>query len=34
MSPYDFEINVLKMFSKLGYSVKSTPFSNDRGKDG
>lgn len=34
LSPYEFEDVVLEMFSKLGYSVQSTPYSNDRGKDG
>jgi hypothetical protein len=33
LSSRDFEDEVSKLFSKLGYSVKQTPYSNDGGKD-
>jgi restriction endonuclease Mrr len=32
-TPQEFENIVAAMFSKLGYSVKQTPYTNDRGKD-
>lgn len=32
-TPRQFEDTVATMFEKLGYSVKQTPYSNDRGRD-
>lgn len=34
LSPYEFEKIILKLFMDLGYSVKGTPQTNDRGMDG
>ncbi len=33
MSPQQFEDAIAQLFRKLGYSVKQTPYSNDKGKD-
>jgi len=33
LSPQEFEDAVAAMYSKLGYEVSQTPYSNDRGKD-
>lgn len=33
LSPKDFEDVIAEMYRRLGYSVKQTPFSNDKGKD-
>jgi Restriction endonuclease/Topoisomerase DNA binding C4 zinc finger len=33
MSPRQFENAIAQLFRELGYEVKQTPFSNDRGKD-
>ncbi len=34
LSPYEFEDEIMKMYRALGYRVKQTSYSNDRGKDG
>lgn len=34
LTPYQFEDAVMNMYRRLGYSVKQTSYSNDRGKDG
>lgn len=34
LTPYQFETLVAGMFRRLGYDVKQTPASNDRGRDG
>ncbi len=33
MSPHRFEDAIAELFRELGYEVKQTPYSNDRGKD-
>jgi len=33
LSPRDFEDEVARMFKNLGYDVRQTPYSNDKGKD-
>ncbi|MDF2531481.1 MAG: mrr [Clostridia bacterium] len=34
LTPYEFEDTIMEMYRALGYNVKQTSYSNDRGKDG